>query len=259
MALKALGQALDWLTESRIAFVTAGTYAVGWLVNGQYLYWLNIVQLDQVSPRHLLTGGLTLILPTLLMAWVASWRPRGDLKRPLRIILGASVAAILMMLLYVILAVVESDIELSLADLFFVVPTALFVGIALGARGSYFGVSDSSAKALRTLQAAAALIAVLMYLVWFTGRVYPSIPMAIGGGRPIEADLVIRGDDLAAIYESDLGKAQAQGETSLFKGMLILYRTDDHLYVRKPPMMGDGRTVEVQRDSAILIFDRWRR
>ncbi len=250
MALKALGQALDWLTESRIAFVTAGTYAVGWLVNGLYLYQLNIVQLDQVSPRHLLTGGLVLILPVVLITLVASLASQGGMNKYLRIIVGAVVVAMLVTLLYVILTVLGSKFSLSRVDLFFVVPTALFVAIAVFA--------PDSGWAVVTLKAAAALIAVLMYLVWFTSRIYPSIPMAFGGGEPIQADLVIPADK-AAIYERYLGEPQCQGKEKVFTDMLILYRTDDHVYVRKPPLRGASRTVEVQRDSAILIFDRWRR
>jgi len=229
--------ALENVAKSLLIFVTL-LYALGLIVTNQYLMSLGISEFSSLRPKYVVTGTWTFLLllagslPILTPVAFLLRLPE-DRKSKLNIlgvlcgglIMGVGLAFNLEGLILEVLraGLVRATAIICVTSVF----TALPIGLWAFAR---------RIPGIRPILSSTLVIAICGSLVALSGLivdVYQEVPEALGGGKPMIADLVLNSAGVAfwkqtgALFDNNPGSMNA-GRVK------ILYQNDHELVIKAP-------------------------
>jgi hypothetical protein len=241
-------------------------YGLGLLVSNQYLIGLGVTDFSSVKPKYILTGAWSVLL-TMVASFPFLWpllRRKNHDSHDLvyiRLVIGILASLVVSRLIYgaleigrewhfkqqlIFIAVVSSISSYFFAEWMF-----------REARRGRKGEDPWYHRKYTLIQYAVVGIMVTLALTrYMATHLYGTINEAMGGGKPVEAQLILTKDGLDTW--SHLGGAISNGTPiTLSQSVKILYQSEHELAVRAVYQQGSNskeRIVLLKRDlvSAIL-------
>jgi hypothetical protein len=247
--------ALVELSSKLFAVGVAVVYLVGFLVVSANVYQYGVISLSVFQLQYLIAGGWALGPPIAMAAvFVTALRfegptvQRADWLSLLRLAvltvlpLMVPIGLLLVLLMYIPGVVENLTWHLGVVWLFFV---AGMVACVRAVWASWRAGAEPETRWLNRRNAAPYLVVLVMlgliYVLWFSVRIYPWLPSSLGGGEPLTVAFFPRDKNLPDPLKPDLSTT---GRSLHYR--LLLMTDKDYVLLSDSPK---ERSIVLSRDS----------